>query len=65
MYQETDKTLIYAVIDVECKKGLKVAFDDDLTAGYDEFLIGIVADEFDMKSSYIYSDVLNKFRQHH
>ena len=55
---------MYCVMDVFCEKGLHVAIDDDFTADYDEYVIGLVAKEFSMQSSYIWSDVINQFRVH-
>ena len=61
--QDADKTLTFAIIDVECEKGMRIALDDDFTSDFDEYVLGLDAKEFSMKSSYMYSDVLNKFRQ--
>lgn len=35
-------------MEIECKKGLVVALDDDFTENYDEFALGLVAKEFSM-----------------
>ena len=45
---DTGKTLIFARMVVECEKGLHISIDDDFTADYDEYMIGLEAKEFSM-----------------
>ena len=59
---DTGKTVLWCLMEIECKQGLVVALDDDFTENYDEFALGLVAKEFSMVQSYLYSDVCNKFR---
>ena len=63
--EDKDKTIIYSTMDVECEHGLKIALDDDFTNDYEAYVLGIEANEFSMKSVYLTSDVLNKFRSNH
>ena len=41
---DKNKTLIYAIIDCTCNNGMKIAFDDELTSDYEEFVIGLDAE---------------------
>ena len=63
-HQNTSKTIIFSKIITECEKGLRISIDDDFTADYDEYIIGLEAKEFSMKQTSLYSDLKNKFRAH-
>ena len=47
-HADTGKTVLWCLMEIECKKGLVVALDDDFTENYDEFALGLVAKEFSM-----------------
>ena len=64
IFNDKEKTLLYARIDCECENGMLISFDDDFTDVYEEYVLGIDAKEFSSKMSYLNSDVKNKFRAH-
>lgn len=51
-------------MDVVCEKGLRISIDDDFTNDYQQYVLGLVASEFTMNQTSLYSDVTSKFRAH-
>ena len=49
-------------MDIFFNDGLQVGIDDEFTSDYDEYVIGLVAKDFSMKSSYLWADLINQFR---
>ena len=57
--KDMNRTLIWGVMDIFFNDGLQVGIDDEFTSDYDEYVIGLVAKDFSMKSSYLWADLIN------